>query len=146
MAGPSSVLFACSFNSVRSPIAEAILKQLHRQRIFVDSVGVRSEPVDPFAVAAMAEIGIDLAVHRSKTFDDLEDTSFDLIVTLTPEAHHRALEMTRTMAVDVEYWPTADPTAIEGSREAMLEAYRSVRDDLWDKISARFRALPTPAP
>ena len=146
MAGPSSVLFACSFNSVRSPIAEAILKQLHRQRIFVDSVGVRSEPVDPFAVAAMAEIGIDLAGHRSKTFDDLEDTSFDLIVTLTPEAHHRALEMTRTMAVDVEYWPTADPTAIEGSREAMLEAYRSVRDDLWDKISARFRALPTPAP
>lgn len=146
MAGPSSVLFACSFNSVRSPIAEAILKQLHRQRIFVDSVGVRSEPVDPFAIAAMAEIGIDLAGHRSKTFDDLEDTSFDLIVTLTPEAHHRALEMTRTMAVDVEYWPTADPTAIEGSREAMLEAYRSVRDDLWDKISARFRALPTPAP
>lgn len=146
MAGPSSVLFACSFNSVRSPIAEAILKQLHRQRIFVDSVGVRSEAVDPFAIAAMAEIGIDLAGHRSKTFDDLEDTSFDLIVTLTPEAHHRALEMTRTMAVDVEYWPTADPTAIEGSREAMLEAYRSVRDDLWDKISARFRALPTPAP
>lgn len=146
MAGPSSVLFACSFNSVRSPIAEAILKQLHRQRIFVDSVGVRSEPVDPFAVAAMAEIGIDLAGHRSKTFDELEDTSFDLIVTLTPEAHHRALEMTRAMAVDVEYWPTPDPTAVEGSREAMLEAYRAVRDDLWDKISARFRALPTPAP
>lgn len=127
-------------------MAEAILKQLQRSRIFVDSAGLRSEPVDAFAVAAMAEIGIDLSRHRSKSFDDLEDTSFDLIVTLSPEAHHRALEFTRAMAVEVEYWPTFDPTIVEGSRSIRLEAYRSVRDGLWDRIAARFPGLPTPAP
>ena len=127
-------------------MAEAILKQLQRSRIFVDSAGLRSEPVDAFAVAAMAELGIDLSRHRSKSFDDLEDTSFDLIVTLSPEAHHRALEFTRAMAVEVEYWPTFDPTIVEGSRSIRLEAYRSVRDGLWDRIAARFPGLPTPAP
>ncbi len=127
-------------------MAEAILKQLHRQRIFVDSAGVRPDPVDPFAVAVMAEIGLDLSRHRSKSFDELEDTSFDLIVTLSPEAHHRALELTRTMAVDVEYWPTFDPTIVEGSREVRLDSYRTVRDGLWDRIAAAFPGLPTPAP
>ncbi|MCC7272995.1 MAG: low molecular weight phosphatase family protein, partial [Alphaproteobacteria bacterium] len=118
------MLFACSQNSVRSPMAEAILKQLHRRRIFSDSVGLRADPVDPFVVAAMAEIGIDLSRHRAKTFDELEDTSFDLIITLSPEAHHRALEMTRAIAVDVEYWATFDPTVVEGARELRLDAYR----------------------
>jgi protein-tyrosine-phosphatase len=127
-------------------MAEAILKQLQRSRIFADSAGLRSSPIDPFAIAAMAEIGIDLSRHRSKSFDELEDTSFDLIVTLSPEAHHRALEFTRAMAVEVEYWPTFDPTIIEGSRAVRLEAYRSVRDGLWDRIAARFPGLPTPAP
>ncbi|BBK42413.1 ArsC family transcriptional regulator [Allostella vacuolata] len=146
MRRPASVLFACTQNSVRSPMAEAILKQLQRSRIFVDSAGLRSEPIDPFAIVIMAEIGLDLSRHRSKSFDELEDTSFDLIVTLSPEAHHRALEMTRTMAVDVEYWPTFDPTIVEGSRPVRLEAYRAVRDGLWDRIAARFPGLPTPAP
>ncbi|WP_374450117.1 low molecular weight phosphatase family protein [Stella sp.] len=146
MRRPGSVLFACTQNAVRSPMAEAILKQLHRQRIFVDSAGVRPDPVDPFAVAVMAEIGLDLSRHRSKSFDELEDTSFDLIVTLSPEAHHRALELTRTMAVDVEYWPTFDPTIVEGSREVRLDSYRTVRDGLWDRIAAAFPGLPTPAP
>jgi protein-tyrosine-phosphatase len=127
-------------------MAEAILKQLHRSRIFVDSAGLRSEPIDPFAIAVMAEIGLDLSRHRSKSFDELEDTSFDLIVTLSPEAHHRALEFTRTMAADVEYWPTFDPTIVEGSRTIRLESYRTVRDGLWDRIAAAFPGLPTPAP
>lgn len=94
----------------------------------------------------MAEIGLDLSRHRSKSFDELEDTSFDMIVTLSPEAHHRALEMTRTMAVEVEYWPTFDPTVVEGSRDTRLTAYRAVRDGLWDRIAAAFPGLPTPAP
>lgn len=127
-------------------MAEAILKHLHRARIFADSAGVRSDPIDPFAIAVMAEIGLDLSRHRSKSFDELEDTSFDMIVTLSPEAHHRALEMTRTMAVEVEYWPTFDPTVVEGSRDTRLTAYRAVRDGLWDRIAAAFPGLPTPAP
>jgi protein-tyrosine-phosphatase len=135
---PASVLFVCTHNSIRSPMAEAMLKHLHGRRVFVDSVGVRPGELDPFAVVVMEEIGIDLARHRPKTLADLEDESFDLILTLSPEAHHRAVEMTRTMACDVDYWPTLDPTVIEGSRDVRLDAFRQVRDALFERIKRRF--------
>ncbi len=135
---PSSVLFACNYNAIRSPMAEAMLKHLHGRRVFVDSVGLRARPIDPFAVIVMEEMGIDMSRHRSKTFEDLEDTSFDLVVSLTPEAQHRAVELTRTMACDVEFWPCLDPTAVEGSRAEMLTAYRIVRDGLWRRLRERF--------
>jgi protein-tyrosine-phosphatase len=137
---PGSVLFACTMNSVRSPMAEAILKHLHGKRIYVDSVGLRSAPVDPFVIEVMAEIGIDVRRHHAKTFDDLADSSFDVIITLAPEAQHHAVEMTRIMACDVEYWPTFDPTLVEGSRDARLAAYRQVRDQLIHRIRERFPA------
>lgn len=135
---PSAVLFACTLNAIRSPMAESILKHLHGRAVFVDSVGVRGHEIDPFAVAVMEEIGIDVSRHRPKTFDDLEDTSFDLVISLSPEAQHKAVEMTRTMACTVEYWPTLDPSVIEGNRETRLQAYRTVRDELMRKIVARF--------
>jgi protein-tyrosine-phosphatase len=139
---PSAVLFACTLNSVRSPMAESILKHFHGQRIYVDSVGVRPEEVDPFAIAVMDEIGIDISRHRSKSFEDLEDTSYDLVVSLSPEAQHKAVELTRTMACEVEYWPTYDATAVEGSREARIEAYREVRDQIMSRILQRFPLAP----
>jgi len=139
---PSSVLFACTFNSIRSPMAAAILKHLHGRRIWVDSVGVREGALDPFAVVVMDEIGIDISDHRPKSFDELEDTSYDLVVSLSPEAQHRAVELTRTMACDVEFWPIFDPTAVEGSREEMLNAYRMARDMLRRRIRERFPPAP----
>ena len=141
---PGSVLFCCTRNAIRSPMAEGILKMLHGRRIFVDSVGIRGAEVDGFAVAVMDEIGLDLTRHRAKTFDELEDTSFDLIVSLSPEAQHRAVEMTRTMAAEIEFWNTMDPSIVEGHREARLEAYRQVRDGLMARIQARFPLRPTP--
>ena len=139
---PGAVLFACSHNVVRSPMAEAILKRLAGDRIYVQSAGVRPGEPDPFAIAVMQEIGIDISKHRPRAIADLHDTSFDLIVTLSPEAHHKALELTRTLAAEVEYWPTADPTAVEGSREQRLNAYREVRDQLAERIKARFGWRP----
>ncbi|TVR96925.1 MAG: arsenate reductase ArsC [Rhodospirillales bacterium] len=136
---PSAVLFACTHNAVRSPMAEGILKHLHGRQVFVDSVGVRSgSDVDPFAIAVMEEIGIDIARHRSKTFDDLEDESFDEIISLSPEAQHRAVELTRVMACETILWNTFDPTLVEGSREVRLDAYRQVRDHLLERIRQRF--------
>lgn len=135
---PGSVLFCCTLNSVRSPMAEGILKALYPRQVFVDSAGVRKQPVDPLAVEVMDEIGLDISKHRSKTFDDLEDSSFDLIVSLSPEAQHTAVDMTRTMSCDVEFWNTFDPTIIEGSREQRLSAYREVRDFLNKRIRTRF--------
>ena len=139
---PSSVLFACTYNSIRSPMAEALLKSFHGRHIYVDSAGVRAAEIDPFAVTVMDELGIDLTHHRAKTFDELEDTSFDLVISLSPEAQHSAVELTRTMACDVEFWPVLDPTAVEGSREEMLGAYRLVRDHLRRRILERFPLGP----
>ena len=142
-AQPLAVLFACGLNAIRSPMAAAMLRQMLGPSIYVGSAGVRKGEPDPFAVAVMAEIGLDISRHKPQTFeelDDLEGLNFDLIVTLAPEADHRALEITRTNAVDVEYWPTPDPSVVEGSREQRLEAYRAIRDQLLAHISERFTA------
>jgi len=135
---PGSVLFACNYNSVRSPMAEGLAKHFFGDVIYIDSAGVRQGSVDGFAVAALAEIDVDISRHNSKTFDDLEDTSFDLVISLTPEAQHKAVELTRTMAVELEYWPSLDPTGIDGNREVVMAAFRQVRDQLLLRIKARF--------
>jgi protein-tyrosine-phosphatase len=112
---------------------------------YVGSAGVLKGQLDPLAVAVMDELGVDVSRHRPMTFEELEDwvgLNFDLIVTLSPEAHHKALELTRTLAAEVEYWPTPDPTAVEGSREQRLAAYREVRDQLVEHIKQRFSWQP----
>ena len=123
-------------------MAESILKSLQPGRIFVDSVGVRAGEIDPFVVEVMAEIGHDLSHHQSKTFQTLDDTSFDLVISLSPEAQHSAVELTHWMACEVEYWPTFDPSVVEGSRTMRLDAYRKVRDELVARISKRFPPQP----
>lgn len=138
---PQAVLFACGMNAVRSPMAAGLFRELFGKTVYVGSAGVQKGELDPFVVAVMDEIGIDIARHKPITFeelDELEGLNFDLIVTLSPPAHHKALDLTRTIASDVEYWPTQDPTAAEGSREQRLEAYREVRDQLMAQIRRRF--------
>ncbi len=138
---PQAVLFACGMNAVRSPMAAGLFQQMFGKSIYVGSAGVHKGFLDPFAVAVMEEIGIDIARHKPVTFEDVEDLeglNFDLIVTLSPPAHHKALELTRTNAAEVEYWPTIDPTGVEGSREQRLDAYRAVRDELMARIRERF--------
>jgi protein-tyrosine-phosphatase len=143
---PGAVLFACTFNSVRSPMGEGLLKQLLGHKVYVDSVGVRPHDIDPFVIEIMEEVGIDLSRHKSKGFDDLEDTSYDLIISLSPEAQHSAVELTRTMACEVEFWNTFDPTIVEGRREVKLDAYRQVRDFLKRRIEQRFTLDMSPNP
>ena len=119
-------------------MAMALMRYLHGKRIYVDSAGVRTLPVDPFAVSALDEIGIDLSAHQPKTFDQLEDDFFDLIVSLSPEAQHRAVELTRTSSCEIEFWPTMDPSVTTGNREMRMDAYRSLRDQLLTRINKRF--------
>ena len=138
---PQSVLFACGFNSVRSPMAASLLHHMFPQTLYVRSAGAKKGELDPFAVSVMAELGQDISTHKPMTFEELDDwegLNFDLIITLSPEAHHKALELTRTMASDVEYWPTHDPTGEEGSRDQKLSAYREVMDTLLMRIRKRF--------
>lgn len=135
------MLFACGWNAVRSPMAAAIMRHLAGRSIYVESVGVRSGDADPFAAAALEEVGLEIGRHRPRTFEELEDAeglNFDLIITLAPEAHHKALDLTRTVAAEVEYWPTPDATAVTGNREQRMDAYREVRDMLTSRIKARF--------
>ncbi len=135
---PSSILFVCSENALRSPMAEALTKQRFGTGVYVDSVGVRDGDLDPMAIAVMDEIGVDMSRHKSKRLDDLMDTSFEIIVTLSPEAQHKAIELTRITASEVEYWPTPDPSVWEGHRDARVAAYRDLRDYLIKRIEARF--------
>jgi protein-tyrosine-phosphatase len=142
---PGAVLFACNFNRVRSPMAEALLKRLAGDRVYVDSCGLKysrggeeADAIDPFADVVMTELGCDLSGHQAKIFEDLEDDSFDLVVSFTPEAQHRAVEFVRGRAAEIEYWPIFDPTLTEGSRESRLASYRQVRDALAARIAARF--------
>ena len=142
---PASLLFACSENSVRSPMAEALAKRLYGQVSYIDSVGVRASDVDGFVTAALDELGIDVHRHHAKTFEDIDPSSFDLIVTLSPEAHHQALEVTRGTAAEVEYWPVSDPSAVEGTREMRLDAYRRMRDQILTRLKTRFGAPSGPS-
>ena len=137
---PQAVLFACGLNAVRSPMAASLLQQMFPQ-LYVKSAGVRKGELDPFAVSVMAELGQDISAHKPITFEELEDwegLNFDLIITLSPEAHHKALELTRTLAADVEYWPTHDPSTSDGNREQKLDGYREVCDQLLARIRRRF--------
>ncbi|MDB5447803.1 MAG: phosphotyrosine protein phosphatase [Phenylobacterium sp.] len=147
---PGAVLFACNYNRVRSPMAEGLLRRIAGNRIFVDSCGLKHAPdsaveygqaseIDPLVAQVMAEVGCDLSDFRVKTFDELQDDSFDVVISLTPEAQHRAVEIARGRAAEIEYWPTLDPTLAEGSRETRLAAYRDVRDALARRIQRRFR-------
>lgn len=145
VAQPSAVLFACTYNAIRSPMAEAFLKHYLGHKVFVDSAGVRGGlEIDPMVVEVMGERGVDISRHRPKTFDDLLDDNFDLVVTLSPEAHHRALEATRTTAWDVLFWNTFDPTFVEGNRSARMDAFRQVRDDIDRRIQVRFKIDRSP--
>ena len=138
-----SVLFVCAMNAVRSPLAESIARHYFGKSLYIQSAGVRKGETDPFASAVLDELGIDARKHKPRTLDELEEwegLNFDLIITLSPEAHHRALDLTRTLAADVEYWPSADPTIAQGSREQRLDAYRDLRDGLLARILERLRA------
>ena len=139
---PSAVLFACTMNAIRSPMAAALMKHFHGKQVWVESIGVHKGEIDPLAVAVMDEIGIDIANHHPRAFEELEDSSFDLVISLSPEAQHHAVEMTRTMACEVEFWNTLDPSVVEGSRDQRLDVYRQVRDQLERQILRRFPLAP----
>ena len=135
---PDAVLFACNQNAIRSPMAEALLKNLRGEKIYVDSCGLYRGTIDPFVLEVMRELDLDLSNHRAKSFKNLKDDSFNLIIALTPESHSYALEFTRALSVAVEYWPIPDPTGAIGNRDRKLESYRRVRDQLLQQIKQRF--------
>ena len=141
------MLFACTHNIIRSPMAVGLMQLRFGALVHVDSVGVRpGEEVSAMAAFVMDELGVDLSRVRPKGFDafgDNEDGPFSLIVTLSPEAHHRVLDMVPELGLTAEYWPTFDPSLAEGSREQVLMEYRAVRDGLARRIAARFQRPST---
>jgi protein-tyrosine-phosphatase len=136
---PSHVLFACTHNSIRSPMAAGIGHHLFGHLINFGSVGVRATEINPFAIAIMAEIDIDLTGHQARSFADIDDVPCNLIISLTPDAQHHAIELTRRGDCEAEFWPTYDPSLAHGNRDTILDSYREVRDALTDKITARFQ-------
>jgi len=141
---PSSVLFACDHNAVRSPMAEGIMKRDYGTTIFVQSAGVHHDmEVDGFSVAVCEEIGVTLSKHMSRSFEEMEEwgdqiDGYDLIIALSPASQRAALEYTRYYALDVEYWPIFDPTNLGRNREEKLAVYRQARDQIQARIRDRF--------
>ncbi len=141
---PQSVLFCCDHNAVRSPMAEGIMKKFYGTVAYVQSAGVRNDlEIDGFAIAVCEELEVQLSRHRSRSFDEMEEwgddlSSFDLIVALSPASQRRALELTRYFHLDVEYWPILDPTGLGETRDAKLEQYRKARDQIIDRLTARW--------
>ncbi|MGY6695252.1 MAG: arsenate-mycothiol transferase ArsC [Roseinatronobacter sp.] len=141
---PTSVLFCCDHNSVRSPIAEGLMKKLHGQRVYVQSAGVRNDrEIDGFSIAVSAEEGVELDRHRSRSFEEMAEwgddlAGFDLIIALSPASQRHALELTRYAHIDIEYWPIMDPSGLGETREAKLEAYRQTRNQIKERLLARF--------
>ncbi len=143
---PQSVLFCCDHNAVRSPIAEGFMKKLYGQRAYVQSAGVHNDlEIDGFAVTVSAELGVELARHRSRSFEEMQGwgddlSAFDLIVALSPASQRAALELTRFSHTQVEYWPIMDPTGLGETRETKLQAYRQTRDQILKRMQERFGA------
>ena len=141
---PDSVLFCCDHNSVRSPMAEGLMKKFYGTRTFVQSAGVHCDrEIDGFTVAVCDEMGIDLARHRVRSFAQMQEwgddiSSYDLVVALTPASQRQVLELTRYFHLEVEYWPIMDPSGIGETREAKLAAYRQAREQLIERLVSRF--------
>lgn len=148
---PQSVLFCCDHNAVRSPMAEGIMKKLYGTGTYVQSVGVKNDmEIDGFSIAVCKELGVELSRHRSRSFDEMENwgddlSSFDLVVALSPASQRRALELTRFYHLDVEYWPILDPTGLGETRDAKLSHYRMARDQIIERLTARFGPARTQA-
>ncbi|WP_372604378.1 low molecular weight phosphatase family protein [Actibacterium sp.] len=141
---PHSVLFCCDHNAVRSPMAEGIAKKLYGHRFYLQSVGVVNDlEIDGFAIAVCAEIGVPLERHRARSFDEMQKwgedlSSFDLVVALSPASQRRALDLTKSCHLEVEFWPIIDPTGIGETRETRLAAFRQARDQIRDRLLDRF--------
>lgn len=144
MEDPTSVLFCCDHNAVRSPMAEGIMKKLAGTKVYVQSAGVKSDlEIDGFCIAVCEEIGVELVRHKSRSFKEMEEwgddiSAFDLVIAMSPAAQRQALEYTRHNALEVEYWPTLDPTGLGETREAKMASYRNTRDQIVERIKDRF--------
>ena len=134
----NSVLFVCNINSIRSPMAEAILKVWFDKKILVDSCGIREGRLDYMTVEVMAEDDYDLSNHNSKLFSSLQDTSFDLIIAFTKEAFDQVKSLTKTKDCKIEYLEIFDASQTTGNRQQRLESYRQVRELLKEKLKKRF--------
>jgi len=141
---PSSVLFCCDYNAVRSPMAEGLMKNLYGQTAYIQSAGVRNDlEIDGFAIAVCQELGIELSRHRSRSFEEMRQwgddlAGFDLVVALSPASQRQALELTRFYALQVEYWAVLDPTGLGETRAEKLAAYRQTRDQISARLIERF--------
>jgi len=135
---PNSVLYVCGMNAIRSPMAEFLTKKRFGEKIFTQSAGVRAGQADGFMQQVMDEVGVNMSAHTPVMLEEIEDNFFDLIITLSPEAHHRTLQWASAQATEVEYWPTMDPSTVAGSRQQVVDAYRATRDSLEKRIHHRF--------
>ena len=136
---PKKILFACNMNSVRSPMAAALLRQAAGDRAIVDSAGVYEGGLDPFVEIVMKDLGVSMEHHEPKAIADVDLSDVEAVVALTPEA---AVEVRRYLPREsIEFWDIENPSDERGGRDAIIAAYQRVRDQLAEKLRRRFPDL-----
>lgn len=135
---PSSVLFVCTLNSIRSPMAEGIMKKLYGADIYIQSCGLEAGELNDLMVSVMGEKGIDMSDHSSKSLDDLGDMSFDVAIAFTQDVAEALKAVFVDADTQIDIWPTPDPTAGDLNVRAMMDNYRAVRDTIMQRIKRKF--------
>ena len=139
---PSSILFVCYLNSIRSPMAEGLMKKRYGRDVYVQSAGMASGELDDIMVSVMAEKGIDMAAHHARTLGDLGDTSFDCVIAFTAAAGEAAKAVFADNDTTVEVWEIPDPTTGSLDVRAMMNNYRAVRDYIDNRLVRHFEKKP----
>jgi arsenate reductase (thioredoxin) len=126
------VLILCTGNSARSQMAEGLLRHLASNAAGVFSAGVAPAIVRPEAIEVLAEIGIDISNHRSKSVDEFLGQEFDYVITVCDNANEQCPVFPgKTKRI---HWSFADPAAVEGDHELRIAAFRTVRDQIAERL------------
>ncbi|MGB0908642.1 MAG: low molecular weight phosphatase family protein [Maricaulaceae bacterium] len=136
---PSSILFVCYLNSIRSPIAEGLMKKHFGKDTYVQSAGMAAAELDDLMVAIMSEKGVDMSAHNPRTLANLDDTSFDVAIAFTEAAGDAAKAYFAGQDTQIEVWPLPDPTAGSLDVRAIMNNYRSIRDNIEARLLRRFK-------
>jgi len=133
------VLFLCTHNSARSQMAEGFLRAFAGDRVDVESAGTEETRVNPLAIRAMAEVGIDLSGHRSKSLDRFLEAPWDEVITVCDGANERCPLFPRS--VRRRHWSFEDPSRATGDDEERLQVFRRVRDEISGHVRTLLAAL-----
>lgn len=139
MAKPNSILFVCQLNSVRSPMAEGLMRKHYTDIADIRSCGLAEGDLDDFMVTVMKEKGVDMSDHKALSLGELQDESFDVVIAFTYDAYQAAVAVFEDTNSQVELWALPDPGQGSLDVRALLNNYRALRDNIEARLLRKFK-------